>query len=90
MTYDTSNHLLAVLYHYAPNGVAQMRCLELMQACQRDGADGPELDRSLANALQDGLAHGNWPWTDYAAVTGAEPPPPASPHPETEQHETPR
>ena len=76
MDISTSYQLLGILQHYAPNGAAQQKCGDFYGELQRDGLSGQELDRQLVNVLQDGLAHGNWPWT--LPVRVPVPPPEAS------------
>lgn len=54
--------LLGVLQAYAPNGPAQQLCTNMVHKAQADGASDKEVEQMLANAISDGLTHGNWPW----------------------------
>ena len=57
---EKMQHILAVLQEYAPTGTWQQRCADL------GTEDTPEEQlKRLVGTLYDGLAYGNWPWTDY-------------------------
>lgn len=59
---EPSYRLLGILRGYAPNGPAQQACSDFYGILQENGIGGRELELHLVNALQDGLAHGNWLW----------------------------
>ena len=61
---DIAYQLLGILQHYAPTSREQEICTKIYNDAQRHGATHPELIKMLGYALVDGLAHGNWPWTE--------------------------
>jgi hypothetical protein len=56
------NKLLMVLQSYAPTGTAQQKCINMVWNAERYGATPKEVEKTLINALADGVNHGNWPW----------------------------
>lgn len=58
--------LLTLLQDYAPDAEAQQKCSEIYWELQKDnGYESPKTERALIGILHDGVAHANWPWTDY-------------------------
>lgn len=62
--------LLYILRDHAPNVKAQEICSRMYHKAIMDGASDEDLEKTMANALADGLNHGNWPWS---APTGRQP-----------------
>lgn len=61
----TNRHVqdqLGLLQLFAPDGVAQQICSEMVNEMQRDGMPPSEQMRVLAGCIYDGLSHGTWPW----------------------------
>jgi hypothetical protein len=63
---NTAQTALALLQGYAPNGKAQQECSDMYNQLLKDGASPKHVARRMVGALYDGLAYGNWPWTEPA------------------------
>ncbi len=60
--------LLGVLFDYAPDGPAQEQCVGMVWRAEAEHAKTEEITAMLADALLNGIRHGNWPWTDFKKV----------------------
>jgi hypothetical protein len=54
--------LHGVLLHRAPDAKAQELCTAIYNRMQADGLTEDRIQLNIVQALNDGLAHGNWPW----------------------------
>lgn len=60
------NEFLKVLFHYAPTGDAQEKCVQLFHAISAAGEEDRKIDLEMAETIATGLRYGNWPWTSYS------------------------
>lgn len=61
--------LLGVLQSHAPNGSAQQLCASMVHQAERSMVSDLGIEKMLANAIADGLNHGNWPWNQPSDVS---------------------
>lgn len=59
---DNIDHLVEVLFSYAPDEAAKYKCTQMIKAAQDDGHPSNTLVLILASSIADGLRYGNWPW----------------------------
>jgi hypothetical protein len=55
--------LTNILIDYAPNAEAQQAVSTMRVEIERNTETDDLIIKSLAGAIFDGLAYGNWPWT---------------------------
>jgi hypothetical protein len=60
---DNEQRMLGVLVEECPNGTAQAAASTHYNEMLRAGESHKSIMQSLAGALYDGLAYGNWPTT---------------------------
>lgn len=56
------DHLVEVLFSYAPDENAKLKCTQMLKAAEADGHRGKVIELILASSIADGLRYGNWPW----------------------------
>jgi len=56
--------LLQIVQGYAPDAKAQQKVSEMKWAMEAEGCSDNFIVKAFAGTLVDGLAHGNWPWTE--------------------------
>jgi hypothetical protein len=61
--------LMIVLVEYAQTSLDMEKAAQFYRELIGSPLSQTEIEIQLASAIVDGLRHGNWPWTNYAAAT---------------------